>query len=232
MSYSVKIDGIYDKRTLKLLQELNVNQLGFDFRPTSFNFIQHYKFFEMLSDIKQMNFKKVFLIFQNEPDFVIQKFVEDLCAELNVESLADQDLVVFDFRDSRDGDFYNQFNAPYIWTYDLNGKANQFKDSPLLAGVSLSSNLITTALDSGSIDSFCSNVYQLFGPKMLDPNFILDLQMNWVNNLPVSIYDRFDFNTVSLSIDPQVEVCYRNVDHDKLSKQVAYHSKKCSKGLN
>jgi len=223
MKYSIRVDGIYDKRTLETLRGLGVNHIGLDLRPTSFNFIQHHVFFDLLPDIQRMGFSKIFLIFENEADFVIQKFLDDLKVVQCCESLLKQEFIFLDFRDLRSGEFYDQFQIPYIWTFDRTGKLAEFKESSLFRGVTVPYELIESSFQQGQIESFCQNMYQILGKKILTEKFIFDVKMNWNTNVIPSLFERFDFNLLTTQINSQVESCYRNVDIEALSRALKGH---------
>ena len=75
------IEGIYDQRTFNSLKEVGISSFSFDFRPTSFNFYQQYRFLDLIDKCFDSS-HQYFLHFAGEADFVIQKMVDDLDAQL------------------------------------------------------------------------------------------------------------------------------------------------------
>ena len=61
-----RVEGIYDKRTLQRLQDLNLKDLSFDFRPRSFNFLQQHTFMEIVENISTED--RLYLHFENEAE--------------------------------------------------------------------------------------------------------------------------------------------------------------------
>ena len=80
---NLRIDGIYDFRTVHFLEQKMVQNYSLDFRTRSFNFLQQHKFFELLGkDIKKDN--RYFLHYAYEKDFIISKMIDDLRYELGI----------------------------------------------------------------------------------------------------------------------------------------------------
>ena len=77
MEQRLRIEGIYDQRTLKHLKTFGMKDFSFDFSPRSFNFIQEYVFLEhILSQIGSTD--RIFLHFLRSNDPMVLKIIEDL----------------------------------------------------------------------------------------------------------------------------------------------------------
>src|SRR4051812_33279891 len=77
MSNRLKIEGLYDSRTLKFLKGLGISRFSFDFNPRSFNFIQEHVFLEQL--IPLLGGKdEVTLTFTRSNDPMLNKVLADL----------------------------------------------------------------------------------------------------------------------------------------------------------
>ena len=78
----IKVDGIYDRRTLSALASLGTRDLCFDFRPKSFNFLQQHVFLDLLGTHNSSE-KKIYLHYANEQDFMVQKMIDDSQQSVN-----------------------------------------------------------------------------------------------------------------------------------------------------
>ena len=77
MEQQLRIDGIYDKRTLKHLKDQGIKDFCFDFSPKSFNFIQEYVFLEQILNLLNSS-DRIFLHFSKANDPMIKKIVVDI----------------------------------------------------------------------------------------------------------------------------------------------------------
>ena len=108
-----QLDGIYDQRTLKLLQQVEIRHLSFDFRPTSFNFFQLHRCLDLLKS--KFSFRDHYYFhFANEADFVIKKILDDVSLLALPSHLHSWNLI---FSDAQPGTFYDQFECPYYLYY-------------------------------------------------------------------------------------------------------------------
>ena len=73
----LRIEGVYDIRTVQYLKGQGIEDFSFDFRPKSFNFLQQYRFFEIIERCFHKNLR-FFLKYQNEKDFIVQKMLNDI----------------------------------------------------------------------------------------------------------------------------------------------------------
>ena len=77
MEQRLRIDGIYDTRTLKHLKTLGLKDFCFDFSPKSFNFIQEYVFLEQILTLLDPT-DRIFLHFSRSNDPMVTKLTDDL----------------------------------------------------------------------------------------------------------------------------------------------------------
>lgn len=215
MNKSIKVAGVYDKRTIQRLKEVGVNQMTFDFRAKSFNFIQQYAFMELQEELA-LN-ESIYLHFENEADFVIKKIIADLS---EVKSKRN---ILLEFSDLYDGEYYDQFNMPYIWHYNLESKSiDSISKSKNLKGITLKFSDLFNLHNDGVLNNFCNNFHALFINNLRNEEFKLTLELDWDSNLFSSISELFDFDTFSIGINNKVEICYRNVDLSKVQDHVQY----------
>ena len=94
MEKTIRVDGIYDLKTLETARSLGLNLFQFDFRPKSFNFLQQHVFLDMLSK-GVLSSETFFLRYSNEKNFVIFKMLEDLKSMIPLEKNSDQVFLEF-----------------------------------------------------------------------------------------------------------------------------------------
>lgn len=208
MTKRVRVNGIYDLRTIKELIKLQVKHIGFDFRPKSFNFIQIYKVEEFIKDIDG-HFEKIYLHFSDEKDFMIQKIIQDI-----LKTGITKEQIVLEFSDSLNQEFYEQFGINYI--VHLDKDLRNLERTKLLKGISLHSAHLEEIIKSDQFPSFVNEVYTFYPYLKSDQTIELHLDMNW-DSEPYTCYSEYlkpEF--IIYSINPLIEVCYRNVNLPKL----------------
>lgn len=212
MNNRLRVEGLYDSRTLKFLKGLGINQFTFDFNPRSFNFIQEYVFVEQLIPLLSTH-DLITISFPRSNDPMIIKVLGDLkkygfdlknvrldCSEWPVSA--------------------HEMNVPYYLNYtpqlDMTAvKSQNFK------GFIFDYSLFEGMKSEGVLRAFASNYYTRFG--VIASNVETILKVHWRDNIFPSLVDLFDFNTLSLPINTDIEVCYRNVDLKKLQKEMDVH---------
>jgi hypothetical protein len=224
MKQGIKINGIYDERTLKELALQRIIHQSFDFRPTSFNFLQEYKFLDLMETFYlPSNF--YYLRFQGEKDFVISKLLSDLKKMLVKKNpFLDGGLerVYLEFSDMLDRSFYEQFNIPYFWHYDPTVPLANYLGSPMLKGIVLSYQLLEGMHDRGTIYNFIQNtLQQIYTSGNQGLRIIVDL--DWDSNIFPSLLDLIDVDLLALPVNNKIEVCYRNVDVLKLKGNILHY---------
>ncbi len=215
MSKLVKVAGVYDKRTIQRLKEVGVGQFSFDFRARSFNFLQQHSFMELQKELDLD--EEIFLHFENEADFVIQKIVDDLKAERSTKN------VTLEFSDINSVEFYDSFKKPFVWHYNFDSKElDTLNKSKYLQGIVLKFSDLLKLHEDGVLHNFCNNFHSLFIDLLSREDFKLTLELDWDSNLFASISELFDFDLIAIPISNKVEICYRNVDLGKVQNHVQY----------
>ena len=209
---ALKFNGVYDKRTVRFLNEKGVNDFSLDFRPYSLNFIQSHL---AQTIVKEFPLCRFYLQFCNEKDFVIRKIIDDLSLYISIENM------ILEFHDHQEKSFYDSLGVPFQFVVDHEEKIS----SPVLSSQSLSSIVIDGKFlqamhDRGQLQSNIRSLYNAIGPKSFDLPMIL--QSDWDLDLFPSIAEFFDFDKVSYPINGKVEVCFRNVDLVKVSKELMH----------
>lgn len=202
------LQGIYDQRTLKFLIQEGIKHFIFDFNPRSFNFIQEYVFLDLYKNfITDKN--QIFLKFTNSKDPMINKLINDI--KIINPNLSN---IVFLF-DEVDTDFPHPFFLNY-------SSSLKIPNSSYLKGIFLNFEFIENAYNHNSMNLFYSNLLSK-NPILVSKKMILNI--NWRDNLLSSVFEIFEVDGISLSINSDVEVCYRNVDHQKIKKEIQLKKK-------
>lgn len=212
MAYRVRIDGIYDLRTLNHLKQTELRDFCFDFSPRSFNFIQEHVFLEQLAPVLNES-DRVFFHFNRSNDPMVLKLAEDSRkAGLRPETL------FFEFDEWSAEINSEEFPHNYILHYS--GEQSFPKSfGKNFRGFTFDFSYLEDLFHKNLLTRFSSNFYTRFGTRMDDSHFLV-LKMQWSSNIISSLFDLFDFELISLPIGPDIEICYRNVDLKKLSKEM------------
>lgn len=207
-----QIAGIYDQRTLKFLSDEGIKHFTFDLRPTSFNFFQLHRCLDLLKS----NFSSKHhysLHFAGEADFVIQKILQDLEALALPTHSSSFSLI---FSDKQQAAFYDQFNCPYQLLIDSQADFLWLAQCRNLTGLIFSFEVLEQMHQSNQLLPFLKHLFKFTEQRSIE----LVLSAPWKANFFPSLLDYFDFDRLILSINPDVEVCYRNVDLVKLKKSI------------
>ena len=220
----MRIEGLYDLRTLKNLKENDIYDYAFDFRPTSFNFLQQYRFMDLIAqaDDKMSHY---YLHFSNEADFVIGKFIEDLKSHFKKDTeYGDfENKITLEFSDFCPASFYDSFETPYYWNFHQERPLKEYLDAKYIKGIMLDFNWLHDKHERGEFDSFFAHFLQLAAPAIRERGLELALKIDWDSHLFDSLFDYVDFKFLSLPVNNKIEVCYRNVDLAKASKNIHFY---------
>lgn len=229
MKVKFRIDGLYDKRTLDFLSEMGIYDYLFDFRPKSFNFLQQYRFYEILEHYFQeagknpLDQSRFYLYYDDEKDFIIKKMVDDLRGLLR-SSLKENHFSRFflEFSDNRDVSFYESFGVPFYWHFRPDRMLSPFLRSPLLKGVVLPFSFLERLHSEGTLLNFVQNFHaQLLGhATSIERELVLSL--DWGANIFPSLFEYFDFDMLALPVNNKVEVSYRLVNLQKIAQELGH----------
>lgn len=212
MGQKLRVEGIYDKRTLKHLKLQGLKDFCFDFSPLSFNFIQEYVFLEQILALLDPS-DRIFLHFKRSNDPMVGKLINDL--EKTGRSLNN---VFFEF------DEWSTETAPDNFNYNYLLNFTKDSDPSKLIGTNFKGFVFNFAFfeelhRSNLLNNFATNFYTRYHSKISDSSLML-LKIDWHDNLLASLFELFEFNLLSFPINSKIEVCYRNVDLSKLSKEM------------
>lgn len=212
MGQNLRIEGIYDKRTVKYLKNQGLKDFCFDFSPKSFNFIQEYVFLEQILNLLDAS-DRIFLHFSRSNDPMVGKLINDL--KKSEKSLNN---VFFEF------DEWSKEASALDFEYNYLLNFSKDSDSLKLVGRNFKGFIFNFEFfeelhRSNLLNNFASNFYTRFHSIINEKSFMV-LKIDWNNNLLASLFDLFEFNLLSIPINSKIEVCYRNVDLNKLSSEM------------
>lgn len=204
-----KIGGIYDKRTFLSLKEIGISHFEFDFRPRSFNFIQKYVLEEIVKSSMIGN-EVLYLHFANEADFIIKDIV----------SLFDNTSIkpILVFSDDQSSEYYSQFNLDYYWHYRADKKIKEILNSSLNKGIIFDLEFLDELYQKQTITTFTSNFLSM--PNALTKE--LAVKLDWGKSIPRIIEELMSPQIIEMGINPNVEICYRNVDTRKVVNSINF----------
>ncbi len=212
MGQKLRIEGIYDQRTLKHLKGFGLKDFSFDFSPRSFNFIQEYVFLEQLLSMIDSK-DRVFLHFSRSNDPMVAKLILDI--KISGHNLSN---VYFEFDEWAPEITPNNFQYNYLLNY---GKDfNSSKDlGPNFRGFLFNFDFFEELHAKNILNSFATNFYTRFHSQISN-DYLMLLRIDWHHNLISSLFDLFEFNLISIPINSKIEICYRNVDLKKLNNEM------------
>lgn len=220
----LRLEGIYDKNCLvQVARNNDVKALGFDFRPTSFNFLQQHRFMDLLDECYSPG-DLYYMRYENEKDFVIRKTLDDLSAQsIGVsEGQFGLNQFILEFSCQQDFEAYDQFYWPYYWNFSPHVAPQEVYKARFLRGLVIDYSLLEELHRQNTLYQFSQNFYKQY--FMLIDNRRLDivLRIDWDVNLLPSILELFDFRFLSLCVNNKVEACYRQIDSTKMGQGLSF----------
>ena len=207
MKNQIRIDGVYDRRTFLALKKLGVSSFLFDFSPKSFNFIQLHIFIEQIVPLLSKA-DDVYLHFNSSADGMIQKIVSDLPFLL--------DQIIFECDEWIDGYSLDSLKKTIKFSNKNDFKRHRSID---IKGVVLDHDYLDELFLKSKLNNFLNELF-LSNGNFLDDNRKIIIKSNSSYNLKESLLDLVDFDLICLPITSQVEVCYRNIDIEKLNYEI------------
>ncbi|HAZ12519.1 MAG: hypothetical protein A2X86_19875 [Bdellovibrionales bacterium GWA2_49_15] len=204
----MRIEGIYGEQYLDILAQEGIRSFGVDFRPRSFNFLQHHIFFEILNKIKNRP-NSIYLHFDQSPDFVVQKFVDDSKAILGPLNSGNLIQLFLEFSDTREAAFYDQFAHPFVWHWHPMADLEKMLACTYLRGVVFSYEQILKLYDQGRFDDFYKNVCSNFIPQLKRKDCQIILAADWSHEVLPSVLEFMGIDIFSYPINKSVELSYR-----------------------
>lgn len=221
MNARLKITGVYDQKSIDLLEKEGVTSFGFDFRVRSFNFLQQYSFLDLIENNFQTNFQYD-LIYQDEKDFIISKMIDDLDQLLNKSghNLRQMENFRLHFTDAKGKEFYDSFKMPYIWEYHPMEDLDKMAKSEYLKGIVLPYDLLSDYHLKGEFHQFVANFLKKLAAGGQRKNISLGLKCDWKTDFFPSLSEFLAFEFLQLPIDSTIEESYRHISPDLVKSSV------------
>lgn len=208
MSNRVNVAGIYNLEILKSSISNGVKDFTFDLRPSSFNFIQEYVLLELLEYISLRD-TSIYLHFEGEADFVIQKIVKDIRQVMA--SLGKLELI---FSDSNSVDYYEQFQTPFHLVQKTDSLDPKLVESKLLAGLILPADMI----ESIGLQKCLKMVGAV---KNIDPDRMISTEVRYDKDRIVETHKHIPNDQLFFTIGSNLETAYRQVDTIRIKKHLS-----------
>jgi hypothetical protein len=219
MEKTIRVDGIYDLKTLETARSLGLNLFQFDFRPKSFNFLQQHIFLDMLSK-GILPSETFFLHYSNEKDFVILKMLEDLKGVISSGKSSDQ--VFLEFSDERESSYYDQFDVPFYWSFNLGKSIEEVLKTYNLRGIIWDLSLMEDIHQRYGLENFLPHFLDQYGENIRRMKLQMVLRVGRSLKLLPLLFQLLPFDFISLPIDSSLELSYRNVNFEHFKKEVHF----------
>ena len=221
MKTRLRLEGIYNPETISHIEERQISDLGFDFRPKSFNFIQHYRFLELLEATFSPE-KTYWLHFENEHPDLINKLLKDSVEFLNSKGSSSEPLLL-EFSDLKDADYYDQFGQKFAWNYTDMESLKKIIQSKNLEVLILPFTEIEYLQNSSKFHEFVSSFHKTTFKSLHDKKIKLALKADWDSNLFPSLFEFIKFDFCSVPVNNKVETSFRQIDWSKFDRHLDYY---------
>lgn len=219
----IRITGVYDQRTLKSLDNLKINHVGFDMHPLSFSFLQGYKLLELLE--KSYRFESsYYLQFKNEKAEIISYILSEIEKRFGIKGSGRFPVNIFlEFHGNEEPSLMESFNWKYLFYYNGEAALPSLKESELLYGMIIDYQMLKTVLDKGTLFEFIKELNRWMLTLINRQDFKIFIHLNWDQTLDEQIATLLPSSIISLPINRLVEIGYREVDLPKLEKSIEYY---------
>lgn len=210
MMKSLRISGVYDQETLKLLCSQNIYDIGFDQRPTSFNFVQGHVVEECLQSEYKTN---AYFHFANEKEFIINSFLERMRKYCSSEKKN-----YLEFSDEMPLEYYESFKTPFVWHFKKTSDYQKILKSKWLSALSLDNDFLNELERTNELFSFLNELFK----SIKENNKKIELSLNWNSDISNSLLDFYHFDSIHFEINPLIETTYRHIDIGLLSSSITH----------
>ncbi|MDP7319226.1 MAG: hypothetical protein QF441_01395 [Bacteriovoracaceae bacterium] len=196
------LKGVCHQDVSEQVECQNLEQLSFDFRPKSFNFIQGYKVLDILK--KTQKSYQYSLMFDNEKDFVISEFLKKTPDDLSSS-------IFLEFFNESSLEFMEKFGKKYFWHYNDKVKIRDISQCQNIDRIIFTHEHLELLHQQGELFGF----FQLFSDYF--HKVMIEVQLNWNTELISSLVDMFQIPLFSFEISHEVEKSYQNPDYELIS---------------
>lgn len=210
MDYQLKVNGIYDQRTLEAVVSMGIKHLGFCFRPLSPYLMASNIFIdEILPKIPFGSF--LYFEFENQLDPMIRYLSEKLASRNEAFQRVSICLVKIT------GNEECLFHSNQI--LEIKYDEENLKEATFLkkvSGLSFNQSQLEDKRKGQKFNDFFSSLDQF----ALRDGLEFELRVLSDGALEKKDLNLFDIGRISLEINPGLEVCYRNVNLEKLTRRL------------
>ena len=202
------IDGIFDKNSFDHFSQQGIHSFIFDLRPKSFNFIQQYVMIEIL---KKEIFGKIHfsLRFENDKDFVIKQFVQEVLKFFPRERLS------LSFSDALTSSFYDQFKLPYSWHFQDFATLEKVAQGEFLTHLILSIHELVKISQRGSFETFLQKVNKLAMRRDIQIRLLTPWENSFDDIAIFNLLNQFSYLERVLEVNSEVTSQYRMLNMQK-----------------
>ena len=187
------IHGVYDAQTLKTLQHLSVNSLGFDLRGRHTNLIPFHLLKALIPHF--LNHKN-YLIFENDKLETVNSFLSLLGDE--------KDKFEIQFRDIQSFSYYASINHSFSWFYHPEGDWESILTLPHLKSI------VLPVRYKNHYQSL-TRLWDFIGARNLQVILHVD------SFSEVELYVHEKNLTLSVDLGKEVEMGFRQIDQNRLT---------------
>lgn len=221
MKTRLRLEGIYDPETISHINEKKINDLGFDFRPKSLNFLQHYKFLEILESSFSPN-QKYWLHFDNEHVDIIKKLIADSSEVLGKKGYT-KDNLLLEFSDVKTAKEYDEFGLKFAWNYTDMKALEEVIQSENLEYLIINYETIENFYNTNRFHEFVAQFHKKTFKTLHNNKIKLALKADWDSDIFSSLFEFIKFDFCSLPVNNKVESSFRNVDYAAIDKNLNYY---------
>ena len=215
----IRIEGIYDKRTLEILREENINDFSFDFRPKSFNFLQQYRFMDIMASYYSPK-KRYYCHFCDEAPNVIQKITTDLREALGLGGPPWAQSFFLEFSGHESPEAMDAHGMPFLWHYSPQHPLAPILRCQFLKGIVLEYEFLRKLHEEEMPYHFRQHFLESSASFLKERQGELFLRRSWDSDIFPSLYELLDFTVTSIPIDNKIENSYRRVDLQRMRREI------------
>ena len=216
MKQKIRLEGVFDDAIINFMKEKGIDEHTFDFRPKSFNFIQKYRFEEIMSKF-YIPSNRYYLHFCNEKDHVINRIVDDFLSLPTISTRIENNIFL-EFSDNQTAAWYDHYDLPFYWHYHSCENITDILNAQNLQGIVLNFDFLDNYCPYEYLDQFAAIFYRQMQTTGLKDKLQLVFSIDWDSNIPPSMEEYFDFDIISLPINSKIENSYRQINFDLLSE--------------
>ena len=217
LNLPIRIDGIYDERTLRHLTSIGVHSYGFDFRPLSPNFLQQHIFLELMKSYHAQN-SKYYLCYHNEPDFIVEKMRDDFSQLIGKTAFDKSVLMVYTGDETLH--YADKIGMPFNWVWNGEILNSDIIESSFLRGISINLSYLVEMEAGGALHLQLQRLIHYITSNIRVREVSISINKDVQDRIPSSVLDYLEIDFINVPINSDLEVCYRNVDLNKLNDQL------------